>query len=154
MAKNSKIGAHAYIWEAYFGHNSAIFWPNRLKFLWELRKLLSTDSWCEINVMVLNFRFRFLGLFAGKWVWVWGLKTRPKSWPTLGSFRVTCYLKIDPKLSDPGRSEVDFHFLLFFIEENASYQEFISEWKNFVPSQSYWIFKLRKYIQLHCAREL
>ena len=24
----------------------------------------------------------------------WGLKTRPKSWPTLGSFWVTCYLKI------------------------------------------------------------
>ena len=52
--------------------------------------------------MSLNFRFQFLGPFlAGKWAWpprqcprVWGLKTRPKSLPTLGSFWVTWYLKI------------------------------------------------------------
>ena len=47
-----------------------------------------------------------------------------------------------------------FTFLLFLIEENGSYREFFSEWKNIVPSQSYWIFKSQKYIQLHCAREL
>ena len=48
--------------------------------------------------MALNFRFQFLGRFlAGKWAWhlrVWGLKTQSKSWPTLGSLWVTCYLKI------------------------------------------------------------
>ena len=31
------------------------------------------------------------------------------------------------------RSEVDFHFLLFLIEDNASYQKLFSEWKNVVP---------------------
>ena len=47
-----------------------------------------------------------------------------------------------------------FTFLLFLIEENASYQELFSELKNIVPSQSYRIFKSQKYIQLHCAHEL
>ena len=50
----------------------------------------------------VNFRFQFLGPFlAGKWAWpprqrlrVRGLRTRPKSWPTLGFFWFTCYLKI------------------------------------------------------------
>ena len=28
---------------------------------------------------------------------------------------------------------------------------FFSEWKNIVPSQSYWIFKSQKYVQLHCV---
>ena len=39
---------------------------------------------------------------AEKWAWpprrrlgVWGLKTQPKIWPTLGSFWITCYLKIE-----------------------------------------------------------
>ena len=32
----------------------------------ELRKLLSIDCWCEINVMALSFKFRFFGTFCGK----------------------------------------------------------------------------------------
>ena len=78
----------------FFGHNSAIFWPIGWSFLWKLRKLISIDCKYKINVMAINFRFQFLGPFlAGKWAWpprrrirVWGLETRPKSWPTLGSF--------------------------------------------------------------------
>ena len=57
-------------------------------------------------------------------------------------------------LRGPGGPRSIFTFLLFLIVENGSYQELFSEWKNIVPSQSYWIFKSRKYIQLHCARKL
>ena len=47
------------IWrhDTFFCHNSC--W----NFLWEFRKLLSIDCWCEINVMSLSFQFRFLGPF-------------------------------------------------------------------------------------------
>ena len=49
--------------------------------------------------MTLNFRFQRLGLFGRKMGVAAtpapkGLKTRPKSWPALGSFWVNCYLKI------------------------------------------------------------
>ena len=43
-----------------------------------------------------------------------------------------------------------FTFLLFLIEENGSYQELFRN-KNNVPSQTYCIFKSRKYIQLNCV---
>ena len=59
---------------------------------------LLTPNHCYMG---LNFRFQFLGPFwremgmaARRRLWVWGLKTRPESWPTLGFFRVTFYLKI------------------------------------------------------------
>ena len=45
-----------------------------------------------------------------------------------------------------------FTFWLFLLEENVSYQELFSEWKNYVLSQSYRILKSRKYIQLHCIQ--
>ena len=48
---------------------------------------------------LIVFNFNFWGHFwrgkgRGRHLRVWDLKTRPKSWPTLGSFWVTCYLKI------------------------------------------------------------
>ena len=45
-----------------------------------------------------------------------------------------------------------FTFSLFLIEENFSYQDLFSKWKNIVRNLSYRILKSRKYI--HCAREL
>ena len=47
-----------------------------------------------------------------------------------------------------------FTFSLFLIEENGSYQELFSEWKNIVPYQSCRNFNPQKYIQLHFVREL
>ena len=46
-------------------------------------------------------------------------------------------------------SKVDFDFfLLFLIEENVSYLEIFTKWKNIVPIQSYRGFESRKYIQI------
>ena len=42
-----------------------------------------------------------------------------------------------------------FTLCLILIEENVSYQELFSDWKNIVPSLSYRGFKSQKYIQLH-----
>ena len=82
--------------QTFFGHNSLIFWAD-----WELRKLLSVDSWWEIQIMMLIFRFRFFGpILVGKWQWrphapliVCGLQTRPKSSPTGGTFGPTTISK-------------------------------------------------------------
>ena len=67
--------------QTFFGHYSVIFW--------ELKKLLSIDCCCEINVIALNFRFLrpFLRESGhGRRLRVWGLKTQPKSSSSLESF--------------------------------------------------------------------
>ena len=61
-------------------------------------------------------------------------------------FPITLASLISFKGAEPGGSYVDFHFLIFLIEENVSYQERFSEWKNIVPSQSYCTFKSQKSI--------
>ena len=49
-------------------------------------------------------------------------------------------------------SWVRCRFLLFcFSEEDGSYQEFFSEWKNNVHSQSYWIFKWQNKYKFYIA---
>ena len=79
----------------------------------------------------------------------WGLRTNPNNWTTW------CYFW--PQLISRNVFEIRsiFIFLLFLIkEENVSYQELFLKWKNIVPSQSYRIFKSRKYIQLHYMCEI
>ena len=55
--------------------------------LWQLNKLLSIDCWCEINVMAASFRLSDFDFWGPFWhLRVWGFRTRPESWPTLGPF--------------------------------------------------------------------
>ena len=74
------------------------FWPIGLTFFMGTRetviyRLVSTNSGLGI---ICHFRFWALkrGVAPQVPLWVWGLKTRPKSWPTLWTFWVTCYLEI------------------------------------------------------------
>ena len=57
-------------------------------------------------------------------------------------------------LKGAGGSEVDFHFFVVSYRGEWQLPRIFFRMKNIVPSQSYWVFKSQKYIQLHCAREL
>ena len=52
-------------------------------------------------------------------------------------------------LRGPGIPKSIFTYSVFLIEEDVSYQELFSKWKNIVPNLSYCILKLRKYIQFY-----
>ena len=136
----------------FFNHNSANFGPIGLKN--DVNSgdycLLSIDLWWEIQVMMLIFDFWFFGpLLAGKWAWpplmVWGLQTRPKSWPTGWNFWAYHYIKIifsnplkwniNPPASQSGL--MDFNFF------HATHGKKLSFWyKDFVLIIASWNYNL------------
>ena len=57
-------------------------------------------------------------------LWVWGLKTRPKSWPIRWNFWVTCYLQImfptfqtldPPPAPPPPLDHIDIQWLYLYV---------------------------------------
>ena len=99
LTKNTNYSIYGH---TYFAHNSAIFWPNGLKFFVGTRdtiiyRLVKRNRGYDLNSKSSIFR----PFLAGKWAWppyrrlgVWSLKTRPKSSPTVGSIWAASYLKI------------------------------------------------------------
>ena len=59
----------------------------------------------------------------------WGLKTQPKSWPTLGSFWAICYLKIvfsSFQTLNPPKNEVLLYKKWLFY---TMIKKYLNEWK-------------------------
>ena len=80
----------------FFGHNSAIFGPIELKFLWELRRLVFIDLWWEIMILMRFLENIFLArmgvasTLAPKGL---GSQSPTQNWPTGCNFRINRYLK-------------------------------------------------------------
>ena len=83
----------------FFGHNSAIFWPIGLEIFNVTQETIShKEFWFWALIAIFQFFGACLGLKRA-WppqipIWVWDLKTQPKSWTTWWTFWVTCYLEI------------------------------------------------------------